>query len=584
MRAKLFAASVFTLGILSGFVFFIIFVAAYFGGKIEAATMVGLTVGMNAVMWLISPWLTDMMQRWIYKVEHLEFPEFERRYPAVAKFMKTTCEKHRINIPRLRLLHDKNPTAYCYGSYPSNARLVLSDGIFHYLNDEEASAVVGHELGHIVNKDFIIMTIASTLLQVLYEIYVIFVRTRSRGRDKDKGGYLQLVGLASYVLWLVGTYVILYLSRTREYLADRFSAEATQNPNALSMALMKIAYGIAEQPDTVETRRLLASTRALGIYDFKAAEAVGGGFKTLTETQTAEEQKPSEKSFYGASKLSKIFLFDLYNPWAKVAEISSTHPLTGKRIGMLNSYNSEFGKPALFNFAMIDAQGQQLDKNRLYGKFFLEVLVYFAPYIGLLAGFLIPLLMRFRILSLMGRVYGPSGIVGSMFAFHDLVGLPMLFLGIGMLIKGFYMFPKGSAGARKTTVFELMCDAYASPLRGQFVEVQGKIIGRADAGSTISEDMMMQDASGGLIVLNYESPVPFLGNFMFGWRRAGKLEGQSGTAVGWFRRSIGQILDLQTFTSPAQTIRSYTQFWGMFGGAVVTLIALAILFVSAAAK
>lgn len=579
MRAKLFAASLFTLGILSGFVFTILFTAAYFGGKMQAGIMVGLTIAVNAVMWLVSPWLTDLMQGWIYKIEKVEFSDFERRFPAVAKFMKTTCEKHRLNVPALRLIHDKNPTAYCYGSYPSNARLVLSEGIFYYLNDEEACAVVGHELGHIVNKDFIVMTIAATLLQVLYEMYAIFVRTRTRS-NRDKGSALVAVGIASYIFWFIGTYIILFLSRTREYLADRFSAEATGNPNALSMALIKIAYGIAEQPDTVETRRLLVSTRAMGIYDFKAAEHVGGGFKMLTETQTVAaqetmtEQKPSEKPFYGATKLSKIFLFDLYNPWAKVAEISSTHPLTGKRIGMLNSYAPEFKKAPLFDFAMIDAQGRQLDKSRLYGKFFFEVLIYFAPYLGLLAG----LLAAFALPSMMGAAVQGAG------AGAGVAGLPILFFGIGMLLKGFYQFPSQQGVPRKTTVFELMCDAYASPLHGQFVEVQGKIIGRAEAGSTISEDMMMQDKSGGLIVLNYESPVPFLGNFFFGWRKAGKMEGQSGTAVGWFRRSIGQILDLQTFASSAETIKSYTRFWGMFGGAVVALIGVAVLLASAAVK
>lgn len=574
MRAKLFAASLFTLGILSGFVFTILVSAAYFGGKIEAGMMIGLTVFFNVIMWLVSPWLTDLIQGWVYKIEKVEFADFERRFPNVARFMKDTCAKHRLKIPALRIIHDKNPTAFCYGSYPSNSRLVVSEGIFHYLNDDEASAVVGHELGHIVNKDFVVMTIAATLLQVLYELYSILIRTRSRGRDRDKGGYLQLVGIAAYVFWWVGTYLILYLSRTREYLADRFSAEATGNPNALSMALIKIAYGIAEQPDTVETRRLLASTRAMGIYDFKAAEAVGGGFKTLTEasTETAGEQKPSEKSFYAVSKLSKLFLFDLYNPWAKVAELSSTHPLTGKRIGMLNGYAREFGKAPLFDFAMIDVMGQQLDKKRLYGGFVFEVLVYFAPYLGLLAG----LLLGIAVPKFGGLPVASAG--------AGLLGLPVLFLGIGMLIKGLYRFPKEGTSPRKTTVFELMCDAYASPLRGQFVEVEGKIIGRAEAGSTISEDMMMQDKSGGLIVLNYESLIPFIGNLFFGWRKAGKLEGQAGVATGWFRRSIGQFLDLQTFKMSSETIASYTRFWGMFGGVVVALAGFAILFASASVR
>ncbi len=91
----------FTLGILSGFVFTILISAAYFGGKIEAGMMIGLTLFFNVIMWLVSPWLTDLIQGWVYKIEKVEFADFERRFPNVARFMKDTCAKHRLKIPTL---------------------------------------------------------------------------------------------------------------------------------------------------------------------------------------------------------------------------------------------------------------------------------------------------------------------------------------------------------------------------------------------------------------------------------------------------------------------------------------------------
>jgi Zn-dependent protease with chaperone function len=42
---------------------------------------------------------------------------------------------------------------------PDTARLVVSKGLFTYLDDDEAATVYAHELGHIVHWDFALMTL-----------------------------------------------------------------------------------------------------------------------------------------------------------------------------------------------------------------------------------------------------------------------------------------------------------------------------------------------------------------------------------------------------------------------------------------
>ncbi len=77
------------------------------------------------------------------------------------------------------------------------------------------------------------------------------------------------------MLYTIGIYVLLYLSRTREYLADRFSRRARRGTATLANALVKIAYGIAEAADTEASRDLLAGTRHLGVVDVKNARNLG---------------------------------------------------------------------------------------------------------------------------------------------------------------------------------------------------------------------------------------------------------------------------------------------------------------------
>ncbi|MEH2243633.1 M48 family metalloprotease [Nostoc sp.] len=102
-------------------------------------------------------------------------------------------------------------------------------------------------MGHIVHWDFAVMTVASTLVQICYLIYITARRFGRSGGDSKIKDAMQTAALVAYLFYVLGTYLLLYLSRTREYFADHFAAESTGNPNGLSRALVKIAYGILEE-------------------------------------------------------------------------------------------------------------------------------------------------------------------------------------------------------------------------------------------------------------------------------------------------------------------------------------------------
>lgn len=332
-------------------------------------------------------------------------------------------------------------------------------------------------------------------------------------------------------------------------MADRFSAQETQNPDSLSMALVKIAYGIATETDDESTHRLLAATRQMGIYDYKSAQALGSTFKLATQTSGGGQVSIEE--------ISKVFLFDIYSPWAKIAELNSTHPLTGKRIKALAECSLETSKPSVFDFAKLAYDGEGLDRNRLNREFAIGAFIYSLPF---LAGGL----------ALVTILANPGEFSNYLLA--------MAVMGSAFLFQGLYKFSVPAGEPEKTTVFKLMQDPYANPLRGRYVEIEGKVIGKADAGSYFGEDVTMQDKSGCLIYLNYESIIPILGNLFFGLGRARKMIGQDSRAIGWFRRSTFQVVDLDKVEVSGQTIRSYTRFWGIILGVSLIILAVAAMF------
>ena len=547
MPFKLALVSLGTVGILGGSVVMVLSAGLIIGGAhpIVLVLLMFMTMVFSFLGWAIGPWFTDLIQGWVYNLEKLEFDEFEQRHPAVGAFMRRVCEENRIPVPKIRLIHDDNPTAYTYGSLPMNARVALSDGLFRFLDEDEVCAVAAHELGHIRHYDFAVMTLASTLLQLLYEMYWLFTRKMSRGRNNP----LPLIGLGAYILWFVGTYLVLFLSRTREYMADAFAAKACADPAPLQRALVRIAYGMAEvQRAGTADVRLIEATRAMGIFDPKAASGVGNSVRTVEGNLAVQDEVKTSKAF-DAVAIEPIFLFDLFNPWAKVSELSSTHPLTGKRIRALNEQAKDMGHRPLFQFDRVDRNGKALDNTRLYGKFFFEVFIHFLP-------------LMMPIPALIVVFFKPGMLVGGLLAG----------VGAGMLLKGLYRYSVGSQFER-TTMYDLMCDPYASPLRGRAVELEGEIIGKAMAGSKVGEDLTMKDRSGGLVMLNYESLFWVFGNLFFGFSKAKNMIGQQATARGWFRRSVYQFVDLSDMTlDGGETISSYTRFWGIAGGVPVFLI------------
>lgn len=325
-------ASTVTMSLLFGMVFALGLVLVLIAGSEDPlkglAIALAITLIFNIAAFFLSPFLMDLTQSWLYQTRWVELADIENRSPETARVIRRVCQQKNLKTPRLGIIDDQNPTAFTYGSLPNSARLIVSQGLFTYLDDDEIATVYAHELGHIVHWDFAVMTVASTLVQICYLVYSAARSLGRGGGDSKIKDAAQTAALVAYVFYFIGTYMLLYLSRTREYFADHFAAESTGNPNGLSRALVKIAYGILEEGSrTKEPSRLIEGTRALGIYDHKAASSTGTAYRVASDTQ----------------KIGRVFLWDMFNPWGWWMELNSTHPLTGKRVRALSTYAETVG-------------------------------------------------------------------------------------------------------------------------------------------------------------------------------------------------------------------------------------------------
>src|SRR6266550_1137220 len=146
------------------------------------------------------------------------------------------CRDAGVPLVKLGIVDDGNPNAFTFGHTRADARMWVTRGLLERLDERELDAVVTHEIGHVKNRDFIVMTVAAVVPMVLYLVFLI---ARQAGRDEAKA-----VAIAAYLGYIVAKFTLLALSRAREYSADHWSCQATGDGDALCSALVKVAYGM----------------------------------------------------------------------------------------------------------------------------------------------------------------------------------------------------------------------------------------------------------------------------------------------------------------------------------------------------
>jgi Zn-dependent protease with chaperone function len=523
----------------------------YYLHAINFRWLIIITILADVIIWLISPWLTDKIQHWFYKATYYKEAEFTAKYSRLADFLKQRCQETKTPFPKIGIIDDDNPTAFSYGSGKWNSRIVFTQGILTYLEEDEVEAVLAHEFGHIVHRDFIVMSIASAIIQLLYEISYVLTDTTKRSSNNSKSnaaGAAVMIGYLAYIFYWIGSYIVLFLNRLREYYADEYSAESMQHSEPLENALVKIAYGIMAKEDTEAGTRLLKSTQTMGIMSLASAKYSAQAVKVAN---------------FEPDKVARVMLYDVVSPWAWLAQLSATHPLTGKRLLRLEKINAKFGKKPRYDLIAAKA-ASNYSRSRIWFSFWAGSFMYLLPGITVLA-----LLISVPIIA----VTKPDVHVLTPILYSLFPALLLLFL-----LRVMYMFPT-TKKVGDDNIYDLMTDLYASPIRGRAIKLEGEIVGRGTPGYMFGEDMMLQDKTG-LLYIDYKGAIPLISRLMVALKKLKDLIGKDVTAVGWFYRSNTQFMRLKRLTTPSGKLRSYPRLYSIFGAilmaALLSLVPLGI--------
>ena len=532
MKSKILSISILTMTGLFGLLVAFLILIFWITDVPIIYALIGGIVGL-ILQFLLSPWLTDLNMKWIYKAKFdAQLPDY------LNKFIADVCAQNNMKLPRIGYIDDGAPNAFTYGHTKNDARVILTRGIFELLNEEEVKAVVAHELGHAAHYDILVMTAAQLVPMVLYAIYEGCMRYKSSSRKSDdsKGeGMVKLIGVIAYVLYIISNYIVLYLSRTREYYADEFSAEVTRNPNALASALVEIGFGLSTK-EKKEKGQSVSNATTLGISDAPSSKAMAvSGFNGTSFTKDS---------------VKNAMKWDLWNPWATVYELNSTHPLISKRLQALAKQASSYGQEPFVLFDLVKPESYMDD-------FMKEVFISFLPAIS----FIIGLILFFAIDRGKNLYYA---------------GLLLLIPLAASLYKYGYSHPKKEF--KPADIRGLLGEVKVSKITSIPCEVRGKIIGRGNPGCVFNEDFVVQDETG-IVLLDYEQPL-FLINKIFALFKSPEYFDKVVTARGYYRRSPVPYIQLKELVIDGEVKKCYSITfgwiwrWVLFGLAVIGSIIL----------
>ncbi len=497
------------------------------------------------VMLGTSQWVLQALLGRFYGAKPLPERELERRSPEAVRMMKRVCKQDGVPVPKLSVVPTQAPLILSYGLLPRASRIVVSQGALTQLNDEELAVLYAAELGHIRQRDGVLLMLVMVIVQIPFLLYRASATWGDRQRNAILRGLATVVASIAYGLVWMFRWPGLWLSRTRQYQGDRHAVSMTGNPNGLVLALTKVTTGIAQDIERQRSTDFLLSGMDL-LLPISAQQALPFGsayarHSTLSSDGAGQDDTPVS----GANLLPFLLAWDVHNPHCRWLSINNSHPLLGDRIHTLNRYAQQFRLrptiplPPLSAIKSVDAPQ----------PFWLQI----APYISA------PIGMGLAIaLWLVGAIADMANIDQLEWLWKDmslLVGCIAMGVSFGILMRINRFFPDISVMQAKSDghLTALLQDARTIPLNATPVAFEGRLLGRSGISNRLGQDLMLR-TDRGTLKLHWMSPIGPLGNMILGNPHPTTLIGRSVTVTGWFRRGATPWIDVEKIRADGRTL------------------------------
>ena len=221
-----------TFGVLIAMTMFLLMAGFALGGEVGLTIALLFTILFN----VFSYWYSDKIVLKMYNAKEAKYSEYE----TLNVLIKEVSERAKIKKPKVYVISSQVQNAFATGRSEEKAVVAVTTGLLQQLNERELKGVLAHEVSHIKNKDTLISTVAVVLAGAVAYVAMMARWATLFGRGDENASSLYQIIALSLVAPIVATILRLFISRSREYLADECGAKIIKDPIGLASALEKI--------------------------------------------------------------------------------------------------------------------------------------------------------------------------------------------------------------------------------------------------------------------------------------------------------------------------------------------------------
>lgn len=199
-------------------------------------------------------------------------------------------------MPKVYIIDADYMNAFASGYSEKSAMMAITRGLIQKLNRSELQAVMAHEISHIRHMDIKLTLMASLLanlmIMVLDILFYNMIFSRRDSDNKSGNALAAIIMVLRYLLPVINILLLLYLSRTREYMADAGSVELVRDNQPLANALLKINNDYQNHKDNAAYQQTPHENVRREAYIFDPAQA---GISPLSSLADVFSTHPSLK-------------------------------------------------------------------------------------------------------------------------------------------------------------------------------------------------------------------------------------------------------------------------------------------------